>query len=154
MITFPETFIQPHSCTNDCLPALPASSLHIDMNVTQQCLGALGESLAARHLMHDGWKIIARNFRTRYGELDLIALEPHNQLVFIEVKTRRANRSAEFGYPEEAVTRTKQIHLRRAESVWLSTHPLTFFSPEVRNDVVSITVFPDRIALRHLRGAF
>ena len=63
-----------------------------------------------------GYKIIARNFRTRWGELDLVAKD-RECLVFAEVKTRHDD---SFGRPEEAVTRTKQEHLIKAAQIYLN----------------------------------
>ncbi len=57
-----------------------------------------------------GFDVVARNIRTRYGEIDLIA-QKEGATVFVEVKTRTSRR---FGYPEEAVGRKKQLHLSRA----------------------------------------
>lgn len=74
-----------------------------------------------------GYKILARNVRTRYGEIDLIARDPGREepedagtLVFVEVKTRA---SAAFGLPEEAVTARKQAHLLDAAQAYLLEHP-------------------------------
>lgn len=60
--------------------------------------------MAAEELTRQGYRIIERNFRCRYGEIDLIA-EDANDLIFIEVKTRRGDA---YGLPEEAVTLRKQ----------------------------------------------
>ena len=81
-------------------------------------LGAQGESIAAAHLEASGLKITARNFRTRYGEIDLIA-EDGDTLVFVEVKTRRGGT---FGTPEEAVTARKRQHLAMAAAIYLQDH--------------------------------
>lgn len=66
-------------------------------------IGDSGEELAARHLIKNGYKIIDRNFRNRYGEIDIIAKED-NTLVFIEVKKKN---SIKFGLPAEMVTNKK-----------------------------------------------
>jgi putative endonuclease len=65
-----------------------------------QSKGKLGEDLASKFLKSKGYRIIDRNFKARYGEIDLIAIF-NNILVFVEVKTRWGN---EFGKPEEAIT--------------------------------------------------
>jgi putative endonuclease len=70
-------------------------------------LGMWGEDLVARELARQGLKILARNHRTREGEIDLIAQEGPC-LVIVEVKTRRGLR---FGAPEEALTRGKKARL-------------------------------------------
>ena len=50
-------------------------------------IGALGEQLAVEHLTSFGWRVLARNWRCRYGELDVIAVEPGGVVVFVEVST-------------------------------------------------------------------
>lgn len=95
-------------------------------------LGAHGEALAARFLVEQGYQILQRNFRTRYGEVDIIAKSPDNLIVFCEVKTRRGHG---FGYPELAVTKTKHQHLIRAAQSYLEQHQLKNFW---RIDIVSI----------------
>ncbi|GCE20466.1 YraN family protein [Dictyobacter kobayashii] len=73
-------------------------------NAARQGLGRTGERLAAERLEQVGYSILERNFRCRYGEIDLVA-EHGSDLVFIEVKTRRG---LTHGLPEEAVNRRKQ----------------------------------------------
>lgn len=90
-------------------------------------LGRRGETLAAEYLQSQGYQILERNVRTPYGEIDLIACQPagmagatHTTLVFVEVKTRS---SSAFGYPEESVTASKQIHLIQSAQSYLQNHP-------------------------------
>src|SRR3984957_20951807 len=73
-------------------------------------LGVRGEQLAAEHLERLGYRIVGRNYRTRWGELDLVAHDGR-LLAFVEVKTRRASGGA--GSPFEAVDRRKQAQVRR-----------------------------------------
>jgi putative endonuclease len=79
-------------------------------------LGASGERLAAQLLESRGYRLVARNWRCPYGELDLIA-EDGPELVFVEVKTRRGNR---LGSPEEAITPTKRRRLLLAAQSYLT----------------------------------
>ncbi|MBP6942706.1 MAG: YraN family protein [Candidatus Buchananbacteria bacterium] len=95
-------------------------------------LGAHGEALAARFLVEQGYQILQRNFRTRYGEVDIIAKAPDNLIIFCEVKTRRGHT---FGYPELAVTKTKHQHLIRAAQSYLEQHQLNNFW---RIDIIGI----------------
>jgi putative endonuclease len=81
-------------------------------------LGRRGEELAVQHFERLGYEIVARNHRTRWGELDLVAFDGHT-LVFCEVKTRR---SATFGSPAEAVTARKQTRIRGLAMQWLRTN--------------------------------
>ena len=105
-------------------------------------LGRLGEDYACQWLRQRNWRILARNWRSRFGELDIIALDPEAILVFVEVKTRRTGR---FGSPEEAVGPRKQTHLRRAAVQWLISHDR---DPSARHrgtrfDVISLSVKSD-----------
>ncbi|MBN1656937.1 MAG: YraN family protein [Anaerolineae bacterium] len=70
-------------------------------------LGRHGEELAARHLEEKGYQILARNWRCRAGEIDLIALDG-DDLAFVEVRTRRGQA---YGSPEESITPAKQARL-------------------------------------------
>ena len=96
------------------------------MSQTPQELGRWGESQAAQYLIQQGYKIIAQNERTPYGEVDLIAQmvsDPETDpghtggiILFVEVKTRT---SRKFGFPEEAVTPRKQMNLVSAAQHYL-----------------------------------
>lgn len=78
-------------------------------------LGASGEASVARWYEDHGYQVLARNWRCRDGELDLI-VALGRQVVFCEVKTRGSDL---FGTPAEAVTRTKQMRIRRLAARWL-----------------------------------
>jgi putative endonuclease len=117
-------------------------------------LGAAGERLAAQHLERRGFAILERNYRTRWGELDLIAFDGR-ALVFCEVKTRRAGGSR--GGPLEAVRPAKQAQVRRMASSWLHDRGRERpYAPVVRCDAIGITVDGDGslVALEHLEAAF
>lgn len=94
-------------------------------------LGQTGEDLAAAFLQKAGYRIIDRNVRSRYGEIDLVALDK-GCVVFVEVRTRR---SMQFG-PEESVTRRKQERLARLGAWYLKAHRMS--TAEWRGDVVAI----------------
>ncbi len=97
-------------------------------------LGRTGEELAQAFLTRHGYRILDRNFHTRWGELDIVARE-RKDVVFVEVKTRT---DTDFASPEESVNFTKQEHLRRAAELWLAEknpQPL----PLCRFDVVTVT---------------
>jgi putative endonuclease len=86
--------------------------------LTRAELGALGEQLAVDHLIAKGWTILARNWRCRYGELDVIAADPVTRtVVFVEVKTRTGDG---FGGLAYAVPEAKIRRLRRLAGLWLS----------------------------------
>lgn len=118
--------------------------------LSPKSLGKAGELFAASYLEKNGYTVIARNFRTRFGELDVVAMTPQkNQLAIIEVKTRR---SRSYGSPEMAITPRKQSRLRHAaiEFVQQSDHPL----PPLRFDAFTIIPLSDSIAYHHMEGAF
>ncbi|MGH9041633.1 MAG: YraN family protein [Acidimicrobiia bacterium] len=102
-------------------------------------LGASGEELAAGWYTAAGYQVLARNWRCREGELDLIASRG-GVAVFCEVKTRRGDR---FGLPAEAVTPAKQRRLRRLALLWLAERPAGAPRfPDLRFDVASVVARP------------
>ena len=110
--------------------------------------GTLGEQLAVDDLVSLGMTVLARNWRCRWGELDVIATErDHSAVVFIEVKTRT---TTEFGGIEEAVTPEKARRLRRLASVWLAEQESRW--PDVRIDVVGVRLGGRQPELVHLKG--
>jgi putative endonuclease len=94
--------------------------------------GRKGERIACRFLMKQGFDILARRYRSRSGELDIIAYEG-DTLVFIEVKTRS---SAEFGEPWEFVDWQKQQTLRRTAEDFIADHDLGQYA--YRFDIVAV----------------
>jgi putative endonuclease len=100
--------------------------------VDRRSVGALGEDAAAAWYEAAGYTIIARNWRVREGEIDLIARRAR-VLVVCEVKTRT---SSTFGMPVEAITRTKQMRLRKLAGLFLAAEPQAGCS--VRFDVASV----------------
>jgi putative endonuclease len=96
-------------------------------------LGDSGERVAALRLQQRGYKIIARNFRTRLGEMDLIAQDTDG-LVFIEVRTRRGS---EAGAPEESLTPRKRVRLFAVAQEFLQAHP-EYSEAAWRIDLVAI----------------
>jgi putative endonuclease len=94
--------------------------------------GRKGERVAARFLLKQGFDILARRYRGRSGELDIIALE-QDTLVFVEVKTRSSIR---FGEPWEFVDWQKQQILRRTAEEFIADHDLGQYT--YRFDIVSV----------------
>jgi len=115
------------------------------MRTARRKFGDEGEDLAAAFLARRGFRILARNVRVpRIGELDIIALDGH-ELVFIEVKTRRA---ATFGPPEEAVTPSKLRSIEACAEAWRVTKGWT--ARPYRVDVVAVDRGGVRPEVRHL----
>ena len=118
----------------------------------RQHLGRTGERIAREHLERLGYRLVAANYRTRFGELDLIVCD-ETWLVFVEVKTRRAGA---LESSVQAVSPQKCRRVRRMAASWLVEAPERPRSRELRFDVVAITV--DRhsrlVALDHIEAAF
>ncbi len=105
--------------------------------------GARAEDLAARYLKKKGYKILQRNFRTRYAEIDIIA-EDGPVVVFVEVKSKS---SADFGLPSQAVDLKKQAKIKQAALAFLAREN---GERPARFDVISILP----TGLEHIPDAF
>ena len=117
-----------------------------------KALGRRGEELAAAHFERLGYRILARNHRTRFGELDLVVANDRT-LVFVEVKTRRAGAAAS---PWDRLDEHKQQQVRRMAAAFLSEVADRPHGLELRFDAVGV-VFDARgrmVRLDHLEGAF
>ncbi|UAK29849.1 YraN family protein [Nocardia asteroides] len=115
----------------------------------KQALGARGEELAAKFLCAAGMEIVARNWRCRYGELDLIVLDG-DVTAFVEVKTRSG---LGYGMPAESVTFAKQQRIRRLALLWLAEQDGPW--RRIRFDVVSVLVAHGRApVIDHLEAVF
>lgn len=109
--------------------------------------GRFGEDTAVNFLKKLGYKIIARNFKSRYGELDIVAIDK-NCLVFVEVKTRW---NTKFGLPEEAVIPSKLKAIILTGQYFKIQNPKT--PDAMRVDVVAIEISGDTIKdIRHLKN--
>ncbi|MBV8965600.1 MAG: YraN family protein [Mycobacteriaceae bacterium] len=103
-------------------------------SLTRAELGALGEQLAVEYLRGRGLVVLARNWRCRYGELDVVAAElAARTVVFVEVKTRT---SEGYGGLAQAVTPTKVRRLRRLAAVWLAGQGAGWAA--IRIDVIGV----------------
>jgi len=125
-------------------------------------LGTLGEQLAAEHLRRLGFVIVERNVRTRYGEIDLIAVDDRGTLVFAEVKTLRARGGRRGLCPEEQqplawLKVSQQNRLRRLAHAWLyETAARRPHASVIRFDAIGVIVDGhDRLLrLDHIEGAW
>ena len=119
--------------------------------------GELGERLAERHLLAAGFVVVERNFRTRYGELDLVA-DDSRALVFCEVKTRTEGSRGGPASPLEAVGPDKRRRLRLMAAQWLAQRGAEARPTPValRFDAIGITLGPSGrlVELEHLEDAF
>jgi len=113
----------------------------------RQELGRDGEDAAAGYLEQRGMQVVARNWRCRYGEIDIIAREGA-VLVFCEVKTRRGTG---YGVPLSAITAAKLARMRRLAGLWLAEHE--GHRGPIRIDAVGLVRHADgRFDIDHVRG--
>jgi len=123
----------------------------------RRALGALGERLAAEHLARAGYALLARNYRTRFGEIDIIAADARC-LVFCEVKTRVAGRPAGPEGPLDAIGPRKRRQLRAMAREWLASEDARDrpHRPELRFDAIGIVITSRGVlaSLEHLENAF
>ena len=123
------------------------------MSAHRQTLGRLGEQFAADHLARRGFQILERNFRTRWGELDIVAFDGRT-LAFCEVKTCRA--AALAITPFDSLHARKRRQVRKIARAWLAARGPGGFAATLRFDAIGVTI--DRsghlVSLDHLEGAF
>lgn len=110
--------------------------------------GTAGEKIAANYLLSKGFKILELNWRFNRAEIDIIC-KKDNILVFVEVKSRSGT---DFGFPEQAVSKTKQRHLARAADQYIYEKSYT---EELRYDIISVLFQKGKKAeILHLEDAF
>jgi putative endonuclease len=129
-------------------------------NDHRQHLGRVGEQVAADHLVRRGFRILERNYRTRWGELDIVASDGRT-LVFCEVKTRRARRGSaglatgSLG-PFDSVGPVKREQVRKMAGRWLSQRRDRPYAAFLRFDAIGIRLdeADGLVSLEHLEDAF
>jgi putative endonuclease len=114
----------------------------------KQKFGEAGEAIAARHLEKKGYRIIEKNYRTKLGEIDLIAKD-RDTIVFVEVKSRR---SRQFGNPKAAVTPQKQRKISMVALQYLKATRRN--NASARFDVAAVTVTRDKPRVEIIKNAF
>lgn len=121
------------------------------MGTKNREIGAAGEELATRMLKDSGYQIIERNWRCRFGELDIICRDPQSaRLVFAEVKTRTTR---QYGGAKRGIGREKYRRLRQLVSLWLSSHPQARAGSGVRIDMIAIDASQGKVpVITHCRG--
>ncbi|NJK60856.1 MAG: YraN family protein [Oscillatoriales cyanobacterium SM2_1_8] len=110
-----------------------------------------GEEMVARHLQAQGWQILAKRWRTREAEVDLIAHQ-HQTLIFVEVKTRQAKNWDQGG--RLAVSRRKQQQIAMGAAQFLAQHP-SYQNHDGRFDVAIVSLVNGQLTLaEYLENAF
>ncbi len=119
-------------------------------SISNKTFGAIGEDIAESFLIAQKYTILERNYRSKHGEIDIIARHKET-IAFIEVKTRS---SELFGLPEEAVNFTKQQRISKTARYYISQNQL----PEInfRADIISVLTSADSEApqIKHFTNAF
>ncbi len=118
--------------------------------VRNQALGQQGEEAAAVFLKQQGYTILERNFKSRGGEVDIVARDRQGCIAFVEVKTRR---NLAYGVPQLAVTSRKQYQISKAALTWLAKNRLQ--NSPARFDVIAVLLLHGaEPALEHIPNAF
>ena len=125
------------------------------MTRARQRLGQAAEDLVATRLAGAGWELVERNARSRYGELDIVALDGRT-LVFVEVKAGRTDTAFGPERPVLSVDFRKQRRIRRLATTWMSGRRDLPRYDEIRFDAVGVTYDPrGRITdYEHIQAAF
>ncbi|SCJ48339.1 Uncharacterised protein family UPF0102 [uncultured Clostridium sp.] len=120
------------------------------MNVSNKDIGSYGEDLACKYLLDIKHKILARNFRSKLGEIDIITLF-NNMIIFTEVKSRYTN---SYGSPMESVTYYKQRQIIKLSSYYILINK--FNNCNIRYDVIEILFNKSNqnFTINHIKDAF
>lgn len=114
----------------------------------KQEIGKRGEDIATEYLKKLKYEILERNFRTKRGELDIIARDTEkDEIVIVEVKTRR---TTEYGTPAEAVNRTKQRHIYSATCYYL--YRKNWWNKSIRFDVIEVFLKNEKYLINHIKN--
>jgi putative endonuclease len=125
------------------------------VTVERQRIGRAAEELVAARLEARNWEIVERNARTRYGELDIVALDG-DSLVFVEVKAGRAGSAFGPERPVHSVDWRKQLRIRRLATAWMGERRGVRRYAQIRFDAVGVSF--DRagrlVDVEHIEAAF
>ncbi len=113
-------------------------------------IGSKGEELAASYLVRNGYSILECNYRSKGGEVDIVAKDRDGCIVFVEVKTRR---NLAYGLPQMAVTQRKQRQIAKGALSWLSRNRL--HDHNARFDVIAVLLHEGMThQIEHIVNAF
>jgi putative endonuclease len=118
-------------------------------------VGRLGEDLAAEHLCRRGFEILERNYRTRWGELDIVAFDGRT-IAFCEVKARRASTGRSAVPPFASLHHRKRAQVRAMASQWLAERSERPHAALLRFDAIGVWIDAAGrlVRLEHLEAAF
>jgi len=112
-------------------------------------LGKIGEDMACEYLVKNKWKIIDRNFRAYFGELDIVAKRKDGLLVFIEVKTMKNRPSLDLK-PEDQMTKSKILKFQKISQYYAGLHPeLINDKNGWQLDLLSLTIYEKDCIIKH-----
>ncbi len=109
--------------------------------------GIKGEVEAVNYLISQGYRIMDRNYRTKAGEIDIVATKS-NILVFVEVKARTTTR---YGYPYEAVNRRKQMKIYKSSLIYIQHKGFSDY--QIRYDIIEV-LLNGNTRINHIKNAF
>ncbi|MBN1779313.1 MAG: YraN family protein [Candidatus Buchananbacteria bacterium] len=115
---------------------------------SNRLIGQTAEKLAEKYLVDNGYFLVAKNYQTRHGEIDLIC-EKNRILVFVEVKMR-SNLSA--GLPEEAITKSKKEKLILAAEQFINDCPGDFIGFQF--DAIALSLYKGNLEINHFENIF
>ena len=115
------------------------------MKDLRKTIGNSGEQKSCDYLLNHGFSIVERNYRTKDGEIDIIA-KTGEILVFVEVKTRT---TVEFGNPAEAVNETKIEHMLKTAKYFLYSNRIN--NKSMRFDVIEVFIYKGRYKVNHIK---
>ncbi|HNY12354.1 MAG TPA: YraN family protein [Candidatus Wallbacteria bacterium] len=116
------------------------------LELDRKALGRFGEDEASKYLLSEGFEILRRNFRNRFGEVDIIARKG-SAVHFIEVKTRRTN---SCGYPDECVNGLKKNKILRTALWYLNGDGRAFKNHSIAFDLVAIYIKENLISIKFI----
>lgn len=122
----------------------------INFLISPKELGNLGEKIARRYLQKKKYKILAKNFKRKWGEVDIVA-KKKNRIIFFEVKCISKK---EGFFPEDQVSQKKKRQLLKMTQIYLSENKIPLAIPH-QIDILAIEIFPDfkKAKIRHLENA-
>lgn len=113
-------------------------------------IGDYGERLAVRYLRFHFYRILERNYKTKHGEIDIIA-KKGKHIVFVEVKTRKEGNTDTYGRPAYAVNYKKREHIRHALKIYLARSNCKLI-PEI--DIIEVYLSEKGSRIEHIKNAF
>ena len=115
--------------------------------INKQEIGKIGENIVCKYLEKNNYKIICKNYRTKIGEIDIIAQDITKKIVFIEVKTRQ---NLNYGYPIEAINKQKLMHIYRTATLYILLNNLE--KENIRFDAVEVYIANKKAKVRHIKN--